>query len=147
MRLTPVDGTRRSGPPRPGILLVDDIPAILSFLKARLVRLDCEMVDADDGQRALRLVRLTPIDLVIADVNMPGMDGITFVAELRKSEHERLRVLPVILLTGDKDPEVRRRGLVNSPLQGAERGQDPAVVAVGAGQGYVEHRRGESVFQ
>jgi two-component system chemotaxis response regulator CheY len=93
------------------ILLVDDSPAILSFVKARLVRLDCDFYDADDAVRALRLASLMLVDAVIADVNMPGMDGIEFVRALRASENERLRALPVILLTGDRDPSLRERGL------------------------------------
>jgi two-component system chemotaxis response regulator CheY len=106
------DGTlRESAARKKRVLLVDDSPAILSFLKARLVRLDCDFLDAEDATRALRLASLMLVDLVIADVNMPGLDGIEFVKRLRANESERIQKLPVILLTGDRAPELRERGL------------------------------------
>jgi two-component system, chemotaxis family, chemotaxis protein CheY len=105
---------RTSSPEVPRIskvLLVDDSAAILSFVKAYLLRLNCDFVEAGDGHRALRLASLMLVDLVIADINMPGMDGITLTTELRKSDNPRLQKIPIILMSGDKDPELRRRAL------------------------------------
>jgi two-component system chemotaxis response regulator CheY len=92
------------------ILLVDDSPTIRSVLKVYLMGLGREFVEAEDGVRALRLVRLMEIELIIADVNMPVMDGLTFARELRASADQRLRTVPVILLTSEKGPEIETKG-------------------------------------
>jgi two-component system chemotaxis response regulator CheY len=56
-------------------------------------------------------MRLTPVDVVIADVHMEGMDGIAFVKEVRASDLPRVRDVPIILLSSDRTPETRERGL------------------------------------
>lgn len=108
---------RQTGIPSQGtqmpqtILLVDDSPTIRSIIKVYLMGRQFEFVEADEGQRALQLVRLVPVNLVIADIKMPGMDGLTFVKKLRTDERPHLRKMPVILLTGDKSEETRQKGL------------------------------------
>jgi CheY-like chemotaxis protein len=69
-----------------------------------------EFLEFSDGHRALRAARLTRLDLAIVDVNMPLMDGITFIKKLRDQEQTTNRRLPVVLLTGERDPELRRLG-------------------------------------
>ena len=64
---------------------------------------------AEDGERALRLVRLMKVDLVIADVNMPNMDGLTFVQTLRRGTLPSMAKIRVILITGDQDPQLEER--------------------------------------
>jgi CheY-like chemotaxis protein len=93
------------------ILLVDDSGTIRSLLKVYLASLRADFLDAEDGERALQVLRLVQVDLVIADVRMAPMDGITFVGQIRASKQERVRSLPVILLTGARSEELRRRGL------------------------------------
>ena len=67
------------------------------------------LVTAEDGERALRLVRLMKVDLVIADVNMPNMDGLTFVQTLRRGTLPSMAKIRVILITGDQDPQLEAR--------------------------------------
>jgi two-component system chemotaxis response regulator CheY len=93
------------------ILLVEDSPTIRNIIKVYLMGGQYEFVEADGGARGLQLARLMPLDLVIADINMPGMDGITFLRELRADEQARVRNLPVILLTGEKSEELKAKGL------------------------------------
>lgn len=93
------------------VLLVDDSPSIRSILKIYLLPLNLEFVDAEDGVRALQLLRLMKIDLVVADVKMAPIDGITFVEKVRRSDREELRRLPVVLLTGETAEGLRERGL------------------------------------
>jgi len=121
------DGERISSPKVPRILLVDDSPAILSFIKAYLVRLGCEFVEATDGHRAIRVASLMLVDLIIADINMPGMNGIEMVASLRQGDNPRLQKIPIILMTGDKSPDLEKRGraagtseFILKPVDGAE---------------------------
>jgi two-component system chemotaxis response regulator CheY len=93
------------------VLLADDSPTIRALLRIFLMELRPNFFEATDGERALQLIRLTPIDLVIADVRMSPMDGITFVRELRRDERPRIRSVPVVMLTGDRSEEVRKQGI------------------------------------
>jgi two-component system chemotaxis response regulator CheY len=93
------------------VLLVDDSPSVRAILQVYLMALQPTFLQAEDGERALRVLRLSPVDLVIADVQMAPMDGITFVRTLRRAERPQLRDVPVVMLTGDRSEEVRERGL------------------------------------
>lgn len=87
-------------PARPAtLLLVDDEASILSSLR-RLFRLaGHHTLIAESGPTALELLASHPVDLVISDMRMPGMDGATFLAEVRKRAPDTVR----ILLTGYSD--------------------------------------------
>ncbi len=93
------------------ILLVDDSPTVRTIVRTYLMELRPSFLEATDGERALRLIRLSPVDLVIADVRMDPMDGVTFVRTLRQDERPRIRDVPVIMLTGDRSEEIRKQGL------------------------------------
>lgn len=93
------------------VLLVDDSPSVRAILQIYLMGLHPKFLEAADGQRALQVLRLSPVDLVIADVQMAPMDGITFVRCLRESERPQLRSLPVVMLTSDHSEAVREQGL------------------------------------
>lgn len=93
------------------VLLVDDSASVRAILQVYLMGLRPTFLEAADGERALRLLRLSPVDLVIADVQMAPMDGIAFVRALRGSDRPALRAVPVVMLTGDRSEEVRTRGL------------------------------------
>lgn len=92
------------------ILVVDDSPTVRNIIKIYLMNLRLSILEAEDATRALHLLRLVPVSVVIADINMPGMDGITFVKELRASKEAQLRGIPVILLTAEKGGDLRQRG-------------------------------------
>ena len=93
------------------ILLIDDSPTIRSVIKVYLMTRKFEFLDAENGERGLQLVRLLPVDLVIADVKMPVIDGISFLRQVRADTRPQLKNLPIILLTGDKSEELRKEGL------------------------------------
>jgi two-component system chemotaxis response regulator CheY len=80
-------------------------------VKVHLVGHNFEFIEADDGERALRLVRPLSIDLVIADVHMPLLDGIAFVRHLRSCSDIIMRRLPVVLLTGDSSAGLRHAAM------------------------------------
>ncbi len=92
------------------ILVVDDSPTVRNIIKIYLMNLRLSILEAKDATRALQLLRLVPVSVVIADINMPGMDGITFVKEIRASKEAQLRGIPVILLTAEKGGDLRQRG-------------------------------------
>lgn len=88
---------------------MDDSPVIRSVVQIYLRDRGLEFQEAADGQRALQLTRLMKFDLIIADVRMPGMDGIRFLSELRARTGATHRDVPVILVTGEKSTETFRR--------------------------------------
>lgn len=67
-----------------------------------------EVIEAADGAIALNLLRNQAVDLVISDVNMPNMDGITLTRRLR--ELPNFKTVPIILLTTESAPEVKSQG-------------------------------------
>jgi two-component system chemotaxis response regulator CheY len=97
---------------RSRVLLVDDSPTVRNILKVYLMNQPVDFVEAEDGDRALQVMRLLPVDLVIADINMPGRDGISFCKAVREGERAAGggKTLPIVLLTGDKTELLRSRG-------------------------------------
>ncbi len=81
------------------VLLIDDSPTIRSIVQIYLMGRALEFVEAADGERGLQLARLLGVDLIIADVNMPKMDGFTLVKRIR-GEVGKLGKVPIVLLTG-----------------------------------------------
>ena len=77
------------------ILIVDDDPVSLSLLSKLVEKLNYGVLFAQNGVQALEALKAHPVDLVIADYDMPEMDGLTLLKNL-KSEYPRL---PFILVT------------------------------------------------
>ena len=90
------------------ILTVDDSTSMRQMVKATLVSAGYGVVEAADGQEALDYARENPVDLVIADVNMPRMDGITLIGELRQLPAYRLT--PMLMLTTESSQEKKLEG-------------------------------------
>jgi CheY-like chemotaxis protein len=89
----------------PNILIVDDQAITLRMLGYTLRRGNHETYTADSGQKALDLLDDHDIDLVICDISMPGMDGITLLRQLRADA--RYATLPVVMLTASGREEDR----------------------------------------
>lgn len=81
------------------ILVVDDVSAVRALLVPFLEHHGYRVVEAEDGVEALHLVEDEPIDLVLLDINMPGMDGFEVLADLRRRFPPEN--LPVIIATGE----------------------------------------------
>jgi excisionase family DNA binding protein len=94
----PVTAARpATGPTRNRVLVVDDEASIRDLLLKTLSLNDEYDVDvAPDGRSALERMRLYPYDLLIADLKMPGMDGLTVIREARRYKSD----LRVIIITG-----------------------------------------------
>jgi two-component system chemotaxis response regulator CheY len=67
-----------------------------------------EVIQAADGVEALDLAKGRGVDLVLTDVNMPRMDGITLVKELRGLDNYKFT--PMLVLTTESGPETKMRG-------------------------------------
>jgi len=90
------------------ILTVDDSTSMRQMVKATLVSAGYGVVEAADGQEALDYARENSVDLVISDVNMPRMDGITLIGELRQLPEYRL--VPMLMLTTESSQEKKMEG-------------------------------------
>jgi CheY-like chemotaxis protein len=108
---------------RPVLLIVDDEPGILSALRRALRREGFEIVTADSGAAALRVLREARVDVLLTDHKMPGMSGLELIREVAAEWPG----IPRLLLTGwaaEIDPaEARRlgiRALVGKPWDDAE---------------------------
>jgi two-component system chemotaxis response regulator CheY len=78
-------------------LIVDDSRAMRAIIAKILRELGAEVVEAGNGREGLeRLATVAPVDVVLVDWNMPVMDGLTFVRQLRgRREYDRVQVLMV----------------------------------------------------
>ncbi len=81
---------------RPRVLVVDDEASIRDLLSKTLALADYDVDVAPDGRSALERMRLFGYDLLITDLKMPGMDGLTVIHEARRLKSD----LPVIIITG-----------------------------------------------
>jgi two-component system, chemotaxis family, chemotaxis protein CheY len=90
------------------ILAVDDSPSMRHMVSVTLRGAGYEVVEAADGDEALEYARGHSVDLVLADVNMPRMNGITLVAQLRTLPDYRLT--PLLLLTTESSQQSKQQG-------------------------------------
>src|SRR5215211_3419330 len=81
---------------RPRVLVVDDEQGIRELLLKTLALAEYEVDLAPDGRLALDRLRLIPYDLLITDLRMPGVDGLTVIREARRLKAD----IPVIVVTG-----------------------------------------------
>jgi len=89
------------------ILVVDDSSLVRNFHSNILQSAGFEADTAIDGMDALEKAMQRNYSLIVTDINMPRMDGITFIEELRKLKNE----VPVIVLTTQSEPENRKKAL------------------------------------
>ena len=90
------------------ILAVDDSASMRQMVSYTLKQAGHDVVDAVDGRDALGKAKSQRFDAVITDVNMPNMDGITLVKELRGLPN--FKFTPILLLTTESSPEKKQQG-------------------------------------
>ena len=86
------------------ILLVDDCELNRAMLSRRLRRLDCRVIEADNGAAALAAIKARPVELALVDLLMPEVDGFEFVHQLRQLGSKAART-PVVFITSAYLPE------------------------------------------
>ncbi len=89
------------------IMLVDDSTAIRNILKNALIG-EYSVVEAENGKVALGKTGEQPVDLFLLDVNMPEMDGLTLLGEIRKLAGHKST--PILMLTTETKDELRQKG-------------------------------------
>jgi cyclic di-GMP phosphodiesterase len=99
-------------PPRPErrrlrLLLVDDDPGLLVLLRTTFEIIDIELDEARNVAEAEARIALRPPDVIVLDVAMPGMDGLSFCRNLKGDPHTR--GIPVVVLSGSESNEAQAK--------------------------------------
>ena len=105
------------------ILLVDDSASMREMVSFTLKGVGHEVNEAEDGVEALEFANKTAVDLVVTDVNMPNMDGITLTAELRKLDSYKF--IPILILTTETGSVRKEQGKVAGATGWIEKPFDP----------------------
>jgi len=108
--LSVASGLADPTPRAPRVLVVEDHPVNSKFVGVLLNRLGCEAVFCEDGQQALDKVQEEMFDLILMDINMPVMDGLTATRAIRALPQAIARV-PIIVLTADAMNEAREQAM------------------------------------
>lgn len=90
------------------ILIVDDSASIRQMVSFTLKSAGYDVIEGVDGADALTKLAGQKVHLIICDVNMPNMDGISFVKEIKKSDDHKF--IPVIMLTTESQEKKKLQG-------------------------------------
>ncbi|WP_211112234.1 response regulator [Azospirillum soli] len=90
------------------VLTVDDSRTMRDMVAFTLKGAGYEVVEAGDGQQALSVIAANKVDLVITDLNMPVMDGLTLIRRLRATPAHK--TLPILMLTTEADEKKKAEG-------------------------------------
>ena len=89
------------------VLTVDDSRTILAMLHHTLSNAGFEVLQAEDGQKGLDVLKNESVDVVITDINMPRLDGFGLIEKLRTSALHAER--PILVLTTESSDEKKQR--------------------------------------
>lgn len=112
--------THASAPPR--VLLIDDEPALLDLYQDSLAPLGYQLDTADDGEEAAHLLSSKRYDVVVSDIQMPGMTGLDLLKAVRSTNLD----VPVILVTGNPSTETAIRAIELGALRYLTKPFSPA---------------------
>lgn len=90
------------------VLAVDDSVSIRQMVTFTLKSAGYEVVEAADGREGLNKAKAQPINLVLTDQNMPNMDGLTLIRELRALPG--YKTAPILMLTTESGDDMKTRG-------------------------------------
>ena len=90
------------------VLIVDDSASLRQVVNIALKGAGYNVIEACDGKDALSKLNGEKIHLIISDVNMPNMDGITFVKETKKLPNYKFT--PIIMLTTESQEDKKKEG-------------------------------------
>lgn len=90
------------------ILIVDDSTSMRGMIRSALRAGSFEVIEAANGPEALTILDRQVVDLIITDMNMPNMDGISLVKAIR--QRPATKVTPVLVLTTESGVELKQAG-------------------------------------
>ena len=90
------------------VLAVDDSKSILQMVAFTLKGAGYQVIEASNGQEALAAAQRQKVDLVLTDLNMPVMDGLTLVQKLRASP--AYKFTPMLMLTTEAGADFKAKG-------------------------------------
>lgn len=90
------------------VMIVDDSVTMRQMVAFTLKEAGFSVAQAGNGQEALDVLAGHQVDLVIADINMPVMDGLTMIERLR--QRPDYRFVPILVLTTESGDEMKQRG-------------------------------------
>jgi len=92
------------------ILVIDDEELIVKSLKKLLEKNDYLVFVAKNGQDALAMVEIEKFDLIVADIRMPGINGVETIQTVYENlQQSNLKKIPVIFITGYADKEIEEK--------------------------------------
>jgi len=89
------------------VLVIDDNVAYCKVVEELLSRQGCQVKSCSDPEEALRMACSEPFELILLDLNMPGVDGFDMKKVL--SENEKTRGVPVVIISGCSSDEIKKR--------------------------------------
>jgi two-component system, chemotaxis family, chemotaxis protein CheY len=90
------------------VLIVDDSASMRQVCHTALTRGGYNVMEASDGRDALAKLSAQKVHLIISDVNMPGMDGLTFAREVKAQPAHKF--MPIIMLTTESGTDMKNEG-------------------------------------
>jgi two-component system cell cycle response regulator DivK len=87
------------------ILLVEDIEDSRFLMRMGLEQLGYRVVEAGDGETAVKIALESHPDIILMDLSLPGMDGLAATAEIRKDES--MREVPIVAVTAHQETDFR----------------------------------------
>lgn len=91
------------------ILIIDDSAVFRKIVSVQLKNAHFELIEAVDGKDALEKLKTNKVDLIVSDMNMPNMDGLTFIKSVKANPD--LKFTPIIMLTTESQDEKKKQGL------------------------------------
>jgi len=125
--LTPPVEPRGPAVEKPIVIVIDDSRVIRRAI-GKILSSEFTLIEAEDGEAGWEhLVNDSRVQVAISDVEMPKLDGYSLICRIRASEEQRLRDLPVIVITGAQDDLTRERAFacgatdfVTKPIDGVQ---------------------------
>lgn len=90
------------------IMTADDSASVRQMVSFTLKQSGYDVVEAADGRTALDAITASPVDMLITDLNMPELDGIELIREVRKNP--RCRFIPIVMLTTESQEARKQEG-------------------------------------
>jgi two-component system chemotaxis response regulator CheY len=90
------------------ILTVDDSASMRQMVNFTLTAAGYDVTEAEDGLEALGKLNGEAVNMIIADINMPNMDGIELIRKVRT--HDAYKFIPIIILTTESQSDLKQQG-------------------------------------